>query len=401
MLRHSTAILLASPLLIVAVIRYGDLVLPKAVRDNLKAMERDLETFTNDQRKLQQELARDRKAASNSSLTGASQRDAFTSFFIPIPIWTRQVPSPPYEFTDPEWNEFLKLNGDLIRRRKLRDIVSITSVAKAMKMVSPAARDQLGTSERMQMSTDVDVVFPLAPPPVYERPGLLVTGNGIMLSSRKLPDAGGSRYHRIFHPQMFASSFWAGVKALCQFHYASFVALSLKPYSSSSDGSDTPHVQSKDQAGSDVTPSLEAEQAMPNSRSSSAIVEHPQKDSTAGPDEEGSVVFHQTLVPPPAPQSAMEAAIRAYKIKFTEKQMAALQQMPRGGCWVRGTVYLCGTNGKWWLQVEAIYIPSKDEFLGLPRINDFWFYPDISLSTPNQTTKSEQSSGTLGNGGMD
>ncbi|KAK6948935.1 hypothetical protein Daesc_009007 [Daldinia eschscholtzii] len=66
--------------------------------------------------------------------------EEFDPFFIPLPFTTRLVPSPPYKYTDPEWQAFIKVNQD---REKVRGIQSADGIYIAEEAVDTTVAMQV------------------------------------------------------------------------------------------------------------------------------------------------------------------------------------------------------------------------------------------------------------------
>lgn len=50
----------------------------------------------------------------------ADDEDEEPILFMPFPFTTKTLPQPPYKGTDPEWQEFLKLNKDAKKQKEIK-----------------------------------------------------------------------------------------------------------------------------------------------------------------------------------------------------------------------------------------------------------------------------------------
>ena len=296
----------------------------------------------------------------------------FAPIWIPIPIWTTLKKAPEYTPSDPEWQEFLKLEQDRDRVKKLKGETARSITLSVLQGLHPSAERAWGLDGKVTYdSGHIDFVFPFSPPNIYERPGLLVTASGFKWTSQELPDERGRRFYRIFHPTVFAQAFWAGGKAFCTYHYAS---LKQRVSDILGEGPKQPQTKTISKAFQGFTA---AEQAQLKKAftiwSSSTVI-----------DLQDSAELLKVLLPPPAPKSAMEAAVNAYKRKHTNLQVAKWKECPRGGCYLTGHVDIRGTKATIRVSVKAIYIPSQDTFLGSPIIGEAIVMPNLSVMTADK-----------------
>ena len=202
----------------------------------------------------------------------------------------------------------------------------------------------------------------------------MITPNGMKWTSQQLPDERGRRFYRIFHPTVFASAFWAGGKAFYHYYYNKVKAnasdiLGDKPEESQA----TALVKAK---GS-LTTKEKAEL-----KSAFTI----SKPSTPKDLSDSSALLN-TLIPPPAPKSALEAAVKAYKRKYTNLQVEKWKECPRGGCYLMGYVDIMGTKAIVRVSIKAVYIPSQNTFLGSPTMGEAIVLPKVSLMTADLIKK--------------
>lgn len=373
-LRYRTALIFTAPFLIAASIEASELLVPKEVQDHLNALGKDWDDFKKKRAELDKELGRNVQSPDLSKVAkgGHSKLPLPAPIWIPIPIWTTLKKAPEYKATDPEWKEFLKLEQDPDRVKKLKDGIARNVATGILDGLPPPVERAWGFDGKVSYdSGQIDFVFPLSPPNIYERPCLLITTSGIKWTSQELPDDRGRRFYRIFHPTVFAQAFWAGGKAFYRYHYNS-----VEKWISERFGEQPKKSQSKTVSRGFKGFSA-AEQAL--LKKAFTISSSPTSIDIQDPSE-----LLKVLLPPPAPKSAMEAAVNAYKRKQTHMQVAKWKECPRGGCYLTGHVDIRGTKATIRVSVKAIYIPSQDIFLGSPIIGEAIVMPKLSMMTADK-----------------
>ena len=370
-------------MLIFAGVQSIGLLVPKELQDHFKALEKDLDNLRKDRERLEAELNKDIQGLESSkALPTASQ--GLLSLTIPIPVWSRKVRLPDYKPSDPEWQEYLKLEEDRSRVKKLKNQIGLDIAEAIIEGLSPAVERSWGFEKSIGVASNIDFVFPWGPPQVYERPELRIAANGITWTSRRLPDENGRRFHRIFHPMVFASAFWAGGTALWKFYNSVAEAKALKFLDAKTRPSTSDKVPIKGQGSRDAKAVQDGRvgfSAAEKSHLRRAFMTPTSVQSSISAISTDSKELLRLLVPSPAPKSAMEAAIKAYKHKHTSLQVAAWQECPRGGCWLMGFVDLVGTRATVRISVKAVYIPSRDVFLGPPILGEAVVMPKVSQVT--------------------
>jgi hypothetical protein len=372
--RFRTTIFFTGPLLILAGIQASKLLVPKDVRDHLETLEKDWDDFKKKRAELDKDLGRNiqNSELSNIAKGGNSKPPVFAPIWIPIPIWTTLKKAPEYKPTDLEWKEFLKLEQDPDRVKKLKREIARTVATGILDGLPPPVERAWGFDEKVSYdSGQIDFVFPFSPPNIYERPGLLITASGIKWTSQELPDDRGRRFHRIFHPTVFAQAFWAGGKAFYGYQYNSVSKwiserLDVQPKK--------PQTKTVSQGFKSFSAAEQALLKKAFTISSPSTLVDPQDPSE----------LLKVLIPPPVPKSAMEAAVNAYKRKQTHLQVAKWKECPRGGCYLTGHVDVRGTKATIRVSVKAIYIPSQDTFLGSPIIGEAIVMPKLSMMTADK-----------------
>jgi hypothetical protein len=372
--RFRTTIFFTGPLLILAGIQASKLLVPKDVRDHLETLEKDWDDFKKKRAELDKELGRNiqNSELSNIAKGGNSKPPVFAPIWIPIPIWTTLKKAPEYKPTDLEWKEFLKLEQDPDRVKKLKREIARTVATGILDGLPPPVERAWGFDGKVSCdSGHIDFVFPFSPPNIYERPGLLVTTSGIKWTSQELPDDRGRRFYRIFHPTVFAQAFWAGGKAFYRYHYNSFEKWISERFGEQPKKSPS-KTASKGFKGFSAAEQALLKKAFTISSSLTSI------------DLQDASELLKVLLPPPSPKSAMEAAVNAYKRKQTHMQVAKWKECPRGGCYLTGHVDIRGTKATIRASVKAIYIPSQDIFLGSPIIGEAIVMPKLSMMTADK-----------------
>ena len=356
-------------MLIVAGIHVSEFLVPKEVRDHLDTVEKDWDDFKKKRAELDKELGGNVQAP---HLSKDARREKgkplnFAPIWIPIPIWTTLKKAPEYKTTDPEWKEFLKLELDRDRMKKLKGEIARTITMSILDGLPPGVERAWGFDGKVAYdSGQIDFVFPFSPPDIYERPGLIITADGIKWTSQELPDERGRRFYRIFHPTVFARAFWAGGRAFYMYHYQNLKSRLSERFGGEPKTSQT-KIVTKGSRGFSAAERAQLKRNLMISTSSTLI------------DSQDSAELLKVLVPSPAPKSAMEAAVKAYKRNHTNLQVAKFKECPRGGCYLTGHVDIRGTKATIRVSVRTIYIPSQDTFLGSPSIGEAIVMPKLSM----------------------
>lgn len=345
--------------------------IPTELQNYLNALEKDLDEIGRKREELDKELKKPDRTPERAKVgqTTGGKILNFKPFWIPIPVWTKAVKPPDYATTDPEWKEFLKLEEDTERVKQLKAAIGRDIAEAVSDGLPPGVERSWGFDGNIGYSSNhIDFVFPWGPPVVYERPGLLVSPNGITWTMRKLSDERGRRFYRIFHPKIFALSFWEGGKVFCTHRYHT-LRNGVSKYIGLEQKSPEPPNTSRRLTVAERDKLIKAFK-----------IKKPPSLLTA---EDPSDVI-KALVPSPAPNSAMEAAVRAYKKKHSALQATAWKECPRGGCWLTGFVDVIGTRVTIRVTVKAIYLPAKDIFLGSPIVGDAVVMPKVSRLTADR-----------------
>lgn len=358
----------------------SEVLVPKEVRDHLHKLEKDWGSSKKTQTQQNTELSKTVQVADAGKVSpiGRKQPVDVHALWIPIPVWTIKTKSGEYKATDPEWKEFVKLEGDPKRVKALKAATAKAVATAVLDQLPSTALKAWGFDEKVKFDTGhIDFVFPFGPPPIYERPGLMITSTGLRLANQKLPDDTGRRYYRIFHPAIFAQAFWAGGKAFCQFYYARAVAKATKLLAGDSQNRLLTTL-AKSFKGYTAAQQAQLKDAFTVSRPSTLI------------DPTDSAALLKLLLPSPDPQSALAVATKAYKRKQTTLQVAKLKECPRGGCFLTGYVDVIGSKATVRVTMKAVYIPSQDIFLGTPTVGEAIVMPKVAVINADKV-KSEKS----------
>ncbi len=373
--RYRPAFLLVPPLLVAAGIQASEFLVPKGVRDHLDKLEKDWEVLKKSAQE-EKELSKKAQVASVSKAQSAEKGKAVDSkpVYIPIPIWTTQKKSQDYKADDKEWQEFVRLEQDAKRIKDLKNTTAKAVANAVLDGLPHHMQKAWGLDGQIKYDTGlIDFVFPFGPPPIHERPALMITTDGNMKwTCQKLPDERGRRFYRIFHPTVFASAFWAGGIAFYHFYYRKARAKALEILGDKPEEGTT---QVKAKAGLTTKEKAEIKDALTISKPST------------WKDLSDSAALLNTLVPPPAPKSALDAAVKAYRRQYTNLQVEKWKECPRGGCYLMGYVDIIGTKATIRVSVKAIYLPSQNIFLGSPTMGEAIVLPKVSLMTADLIKK--------------
>ncbi|OTB17487.1 hypothetical protein K445DRAFT_316106 [Daldinia sp. EC12] len=131
--------------------------------------------------------------------------EEFDPFFIPLPFTTRLVPSPPYKYTDPEWQAFIKVNQDREKVRSIQsslaDLVRKTTAANSMLV-------QKCGSDMKVAHYWLDLQYPTRPPPTFVRRGIQIGADGIYITEEAVDTTVAMQVQRALWPDTLAVSLW-------------------------------------------------------------------------------------------------------------------------------------------------------------------------------------------------
>ncbi|KAL2063250.1 hypothetical protein VTL71DRAFT_5055 [Oculimacula yallundae] len=129
--------------------------------------------------------------------------------FIPFPGTTKQLPLVPYRGSDPEWQEFVKFSKDKARHQKLRE--EVTDFVQ--KVVGKTQVLKVRCGEPMTLRRHwLDIDFPPAPPPLFERKGLEL--GSFEVTTRPVDSLTVFKIRNALWPTAVMQSFWSFTKVV-------------------------------------------------------------------------------------------------------------------------------------------------------------------------------------------
>ncbi|KAL2022103.1 hypothetical protein VTK56DRAFT_6147 [Thermocarpiscus australiensis] len=125
--------------------------------------------------------------------------------FIPFPLTTKKVTQLPYRASDPEWQQFVRISKDPEWRNQIQN----EAAQQVLKLTlgHPLIPAKYGKDMKLgRVWLDID--FPLRPPPVYERSGILITDEGPEWTTMPVSSRTARFLEKILWPRPAAISFW-------------------------------------------------------------------------------------------------------------------------------------------------------------------------------------------------
>lgn len=407
-LRRPAFLAIAGPLLTLAIARTSDYWLPSDFRKALDTLNEDFDKAKKEVERKSKKTnygehwqAEHEKAISSGSLP-REQSDVVAKpsqnqpIFLTFPIWMRLKNMPPYRDSDPEWEEFVKLQMDDARMEALFRNIAESTMAKFRQR--PDARGILQKIRyRGQIGVSLEILVPYRPPPVYEVPGLLITAKKVSCAWRTLPEPYGSKLQRITHPVVFFRAFWMGVRVFCKITWSQLRSMINERLNRKPDSSILDFVKTVPARSGSGTARQEIKTDDPSSSSNKDTVTD--KFGTS----QGLAIFpfntkavlqsQKSLLGAVSTESAIKQGVYAFQSTFMTLQLQAWREVPRGACMIEGWIDYLGEFGMVRSQVYAIYLPSKDIFLGEPfveRINIFPHAPAISRAIRQRRAENER-----------
>ncbi|RMZ85224.1 hypothetical protein DV738_g193, partial [Chaetothyriales sp. CBS 135597] len=240
-----------------------------------------------------------------------------------LPVWFRERRARMQTPQDREWQDFKQLMEDE------QQVVEVQKKAAHVVLQLCHNRSDLKPWLRwIEYTGRTGVNFDIAPhifsPPVYEVPCVIIKPSQVELGWRALSPAAGARIERIFHPAVFASALYAGMRAFASKSLAITAARVNKALSAPKD-------------------LLRAHLARAQSMTYT---------------------------------EALTAARQVFAAVWVRKQSSAMQTRTPGLCMMKGSITLEGNKGRIRLDVTAFYSPSTKSLIGLPVITSYLIIPD-------------------------
>ncbi|KAF2456811.1 hypothetical protein BDY21DRAFT_346158 [Lineolata rhizophorae] len=301
------------------------------------------------------------------------------SIFIPIG-WAKRKPQTFYRGSDPEWQEFLRLAGDIKRQHGLQRSLAVT--IRRICSDDPAYTHRLGSVNVRQGKYWLEITFPDGPPAEYERSGIEITDEYIAWTRRAVTQRNYERLRNALQPYAVMSALYASARYLFNLQVAKAKQFFGFPT--------TPSLQEiqlrkalteahRRRAG----PSGEqANQHSPSPEAPSKSVDgapDPQQSSSKpfrgvpsgrAPEKEKNVGLPKLQsIPPSNVALSIFASTLRRRWKHPERMI-----LPRGCVVVNGLVEVVGTKARCTMEVSAVFDPKMNKYmisgLLLKRIQD-------------------------------
>ncbi|KAF5004898.1 hypothetical protein FDECE_8618 [Fusarium decemcellulare] len=125
--------------------------------------------------------------------------------FLPFPFTTQEVKQPPYRGSDPEWEMFVKVNGDTKLQKEIK--FGLADEIKRGVEKNPAFVRLLGGTISVRKLW-LDIIYPPAPPPVHYISGIIIDEEGIFWGDRPIDSTAASRLAKVLYPKAMALTTW-------------------------------------------------------------------------------------------------------------------------------------------------------------------------------------------------
>ncbi|KAH7371455.1 hypothetical protein BKA64DRAFT_698951 [Cadophora sp. MPI-SDFR-AT-0126] len=279
--------------------------------------------------------------------------------FIPFPGTTKQLKPVPYRGSDPEWQEFVKFSKDKKLAQKVRE--ELAAFVQSVAVKHPILSIRCGKEMKLRRYW-LDVDFPQAAPPGFERKGLEIGDNYIEWRTQPVDSLTVFRIRQALWPSALVQSFWSFTKVMVVDdvkRIAGMLGIRSGPPPPSLDqllarhqqllkGPQAPQLQSKDSTPTQPPTVAQPPKGMPGSAEKPALM-------GKGPDEEElaskGMAFHAHFFRP----------IMAFKAKLAQTWKPAPNYPPRGSILVSGMVELDSPRAWLVFDVKAAWDPKKDE----------------------------------------
>ncbi|KAH0539107.1 hypothetical protein FGG08_004345 [Glutinoglossum americanum] len=300
-------------------------------------------------------------------ISKASHKSDEDPLFIPLG-WARRCEVKPYKGSDPEWQEFLKFAHDSERGTRVR--------RELAEMIGEHCRTNKRFSQRLGSPVIlhkfwIDIDFPDAPPPEYERSGIEITDDYITWATKPVTTRNYNRLRQALWPMSMSNSFLATYLAVFSYNWTRVKEIF---------GADSKQQRRDQQTTQDsvfrMTQSRpEGLEKRSNTASAPSTSDSPASSSEAStkggpsraPNPKGALSESpKDLLPPlpPIPQANehMSAPVSAFKSTLRKTWRSVAPAVPRGSIIVSGLVEVMGSKAVCVLDVRAAYNPAQSRW---------------------------------------
>jgi len=281
--------------------------------------------------------------------------------FIPFPGTTKQLKPVPYRGSDPEWQEFVKFSKDKKLAQKVRE--ELAAFVQSVAVKHPILSIRCGKEMKLRRYW-LDVDFPQAAPPGFERKGLEIGDNYIEWRTQPVDSLTVFKIRQALWPSALVQSFWSFTKVMVVDdvkRIAGMLGLRSGPPPPSLDqllarhqqllkGPQAPQLQGKDNTPTQPPTVAQPPKGLPGSSAEKPAL------MGKGPDEEElaskGMAFHAHFFRP----------IMAFKAKLAQTWKPAPNYPPRGSILVSGMVELDSPRAWLVFDVKAAWDPKAKEY---------------------------------------
>ncbi|RFU32774.1 hypothetical protein B7463_g3555, partial [Scytalidium lignicola] len=284
--------------------------------------------------------------------------------FIPFPGTTKQINPPPYRGSDPEWQEFIKFNKDQELAKNVRQ--ELAEFVRLMADRHPMLTMKCGKGMKLRRYW-LDVDFPHAPPPMYERSGIEITDDYIAWATMPVDASTVFKIRRAFWPSPLAQSFWAFTKVLVTQEFqqlANLIGINTDQSSKALDPLEVLRQRQMQRPNPAPSPDGPPKQpSLTDAATAMGAMSFPSKtpmvgkdsqdvDTTAGPATKVGMGLHAHFMRP----------IMAFKMKLAQTWRSANALPPRGCIIVSGMVEINAPKAWLVFDVTAAWDPKTKAY---------------------------------------
>ncbi|KAI1205624.1 uncharacterized protein F4807DRAFT_442512 [Annulohypoxylon truncatum] len=317
------------------------------------------------------------------------EEEMLEPMFFPIPFTTRPVESPPYRGSDPEWQTFIRINGDRELTRSIQDDLAELVRKTALRSIVLVQR----CGKDMSLSRYwLHIIYPSRPPPTFVQKGISI-GDEVAITEKPIDTTAAIWIRRALWPYPITVSLWSFTGALMKqnvSHVAKIFGYDPNPDSNPSLQKTIKDVEQRlkntvaeaDSKASKTPPSTKPQEAGGSSGDSPSPIEN--RPAGSSPTPESSAASPSSGVSRPIPvisgvesnkpksvkdiygiestQEHMKGPWMAFKQKFGQTWRPIQGLPPRGSIFISGLVEIATPRAYITVDAKAFWDPKTKTF---------------------------------------
>jgi hypothetical protein len=289
-----------------------------------------------------------------------------------LPIWVRRTKRSWYREDDPQWKALQSFAQD---QKRKREVMHKIGVLAGEQLKNEKYLPWVRYLQAMNVSINMDLVLPIAPPAFYEVPCIFVPQSGdVTYGWRRLPDSIGSKMDRIFHPVMLTKAFYAGCTEFARVTYIITKArLTDRINAFSLEGNAKPS-----QAVKAPTEEEKANQSLVVTKTSDQDMKRVLPFLRGEYGEHESRQPYRDAVRSMTYKSAIEMGCTVFRHRWINGQSREIQRSSGSIIIFKGTIHCMGDKGDLHLELSAYYDVATSSLIGKPLIGGAYIvaHPD-------------------------